>query len=308
MLLALIPIGIRVVESRVGWEESTYAEFSEALSAMNASHTNSSISNSILGSNIAYVKIGDHVAMYDRLSSETMDLTSYQGRLFAEGPSSEVHSLDVLGNKDCQASCDCKWYRLKGVRNLQYLIKEDANGELSAWQFGLFMSFQEGAWRKLFPEEVKKEAEYGCRERLEVLCQVSSAKDIARIEVLPGASTLLSSTIPVTEYRKYEEEIRTKTIEDHRTIEELLTIFRNMKDVLSSPQDIQAHLRVFRSELMRNNVETSWLAGELGPLMRYDRKIRLVFSDGSNTLLTYSAVSGAFSYYGKNASSLATKT
>ena len=303
VLLALIPAGILIFGGRSSREESTYAAFSEAVSELNTSFSSpTSIIDDVQGRE-SYVRIGDHVAMYEKLSSGTVDLSAYQGELFVEGPSSdEVSFYDLGGDENCLASRNCKWYRLKGVQNLRFLIKEDANGELSAWQFGLFMSFQEGAWRKLFPGDVVKEWEYGCRERLEVLCQVSDAKDIVRIEVLPGTSAGISGLLtmmPVTEFRKYAEELGTRTIEDRGKIGEILTILWNMKDVPSSPQEIQAHLRVFRSELMRDNVETCYLAAELGPLLRYDRKIRLVFSDGSSETLTYSAVSGAFYYYGQ---------
>ena len=298
-LLALIPAGILVWGGRGNREESTYSEFSEAVSVRDTSMQITSPSFTDITGNNAYVQIGDHVAMYDRLTTDTVNLASYQGELFVEGPSSdEVSFYDLQGDESCLASRNCKWYRLKGVQNLRFLIKEDAKGELSAWQFGMFMSIQEGNWQKLFPGDVVKEWEYGCRERLEVLYQVSGAKDIDRIEVLPGASGLLS-VIPVNEFRRYAEELGTRTIEDRGKIREILTILWNMKDVPSSGQDIQAHLGVFRSELMRDNVETCYLAAELGPLMRYERKIRLVFSDGSSETLFYSAVSGAFSYYGQ---------
>ena len=57
-------------------------------------------------------------------------------------------------------------------------------------------------------------------------------------------------------------------------------------------------IRVFRSEQIETNVETCYRYGSLGPLARYERLIRLVFSDGSDDVLHYSAVGGSFEYDG----------
>ncbi|MBQ7600779.1 MAG: hypothetical protein IJU49_01255 [Lachnospiraceae bacterium] len=250
--------------------------------------------------NAAYVRIGDHVARYDRLPTDGTDLSSFLGEFFAEGPSSSDFQVpQTEGNEDCLNSCDCSWYRLKGVQNLQYLLRKDAEGTLSAWKFGLFMSFQEGSWQKLFPGNVVKDAEYGYRERLEVLCQVADAKDVARIEILPSGSSFTASSVSYSEWKEYADKIGTKTINDRRTVTEILEILKGMKDVPGTEDEILKHLHIFRSEHMKDVVETCYLAGELSPVTRYERNVRLVFSDGSSDLLHFTAVSGAFSYSGQ---------
>ena len=293
LVLSLVPIGITIGIRNNGKNNGIFTEFQEKIAALGTVVTDSSMANA------AYVRIGDHVAMYGILPV-TEDLSSYLGDLFQEGPSSlNMAASGISGNEDCLNSCDCSWYRLKGVRNLKYLLRKDSEGNLTAWRFGLFMSFQEGSWRKLFPENVEKEAEYGYQERLEVLCQASDAKDVVRIEVLPSGASFAARSLPYDEQKEYAGEIGTKTIEDRSTITEILEILKGMKDVPGTADEILKHLNIFRSEKVKEIVEACYLAGELGPVTRYERNVRLVFSDGSSDLLNYTAVSGAFSYDGQ---------
>ncbi|MBQ6542197.1 MAG: hypothetical protein IJL73_06950 [Lachnospiraceae bacterium] len=293
LVLSLVPIGITIGIRNNGKNNGIFTEFQEKIAALGPVATDSSMANA------AYVRIGDHVAMYGILPV-TEDLSSYLGDLFQEGPSSlNMAASGISGNEDCMNSCDCSWYRLKGVRNLRYLLRKDSEGNLTAWRFGLFMSSQEGSWRKLFQENVEKEPEYGYRERLEVLCQAVDAKDIVRIDVLPSESSFAASSMPYSEGKEYTDEIGTKTIEDRRTITEILEIMKGMKDVPGTEDEILKHLNIFRSEKVKDIVETCYLSGELGPVTCYERNVRLVFSDGSSDLLSYTAVSGAFSYNGQ---------
>ncbi len=293
LVLSLVVTGITLGIRTNGRNNKTFTEFQEKIAALGHVATDSSIANA------AYVRIGDHVAMYDILPV-TEDLSSYLGDLFQEGPSSlNMAASGISGNEDCLNSCDCSWYRLKGVRNLKYLLRKDSEDNLTAWRFGLFMSFQEGSWRKLFPENVEKEAEYGYQERLEVLCQANDAKDVVRIEVLPSGASFAAWSLPYDEQKEYAGEIGTKTIEDRSTITEILEILKGMKDVPGTADEILKHLNIFRSEKVKEIVEACYLAGELGPVTRYERNVRLVFSDGSSDLLNYTAVSGAFSYDGQ---------
>ena len=291
LVLSLVTIGILLGIGKQN--KDTFTDFAERIAVLGPVYADTSTVN------VAYVRIGDHVAMYDRLPL-TGDLSSYMGDLLQEGPSSSnMVIFDISGNKDCQNSCDCSWYRLKGIRNLRYLLRKDSEGNLSAWQFGLFMSFQEGAWRKLFSEDVEKEAEYGYRERLEVLCQAADDRDIVRIEVLPSNSSFAARSMPYAELEEYVDEIGTKTIEDRQTITQLLEILKCMKDVPGTEEALLEHQHIFRSEKVKEIVEACYLSGKLGPVTRYERNVRLVFSDGSNDLLSYTAVSGAFSYSGQ---------
>ena len=293
LLLALVPVGVTLGIANNKRNSETFTAFQGKIASLGSYVTNTTMENA------AYVRIGDHVAMYDRLPLDEEDLPAYLGELYSKGPSSDLFALIIPGEEDCLNSCDCSWYRLKGVRNLQYLLRKDAEGNLTAWRFGLFMSSQEGSWRKLFQENVEKEPEYGYKERLEVLCQASDAKDVVRIEVLPSGASFAARSLPYDEQKECAGEIGTKTIEDRSTITEILEILKGMKDVPGTEDEILRHLNIFRSEKVKEIVEACYLAGELGPVTRYERNVRLVFSDGSSDLLNYTAVSGAFSYNGQ---------
>ncbi len=295
LVMALVPIGIVYGIRDNERNNETYIAFENKIAAAG----NTIIEDSLY--NYAHVRIGNHVAQYERLPFESEELTPFIGDFYTEGPNSSdplvLGVLSAIQEEDCLNSCDCSWFRLKGVRNLKYLLRKDSEGNLTAWRFGLFMSFQEGSWRKLFPENVEKEAEYGYQERLEVLCQASDAKDVVRIEVLPSGASLAALSMPTSELEVQVGEIGTKTIEERRTITEILDILKGMKDVPNTGEDNLKHLHIFRSERVKDIVESCYLAGELGPVTRYERSVRLVFSDGSSDLLSYTAVSGAFSYY-----------
>ena len=220
----------------------------------------------------AFLPFGDRVALYSSVylpedepeyaatSRNEKVLRQYQGELYYEGAT--------------------KWYMVEDSVNLQTLIREDADGRLSVWQFSCFQTWGGDRLQAEFPDSIISDYEY--RTLLAALYHVDSSDDIARIEILP-----------VTGYRYQNGQPRadipeTIVVKTRKDIEGIYEILKKM--TCYGTGSLVDHAEPVISQELQN-----LLMADSSRQSLYERDVRLVLQDGTTIEgLKYSAVWGSF--------------
>ena len=122
----------------------------------------------------SFVPFGDRVALYSSLwlPSDTDAETTQANEDLLRSHLGELYYSGLM-----------KWYMVDDSVNLKNLIREEADGRLSLWQFSCFQTWGGDMLKDEFPDCIVSDYEY--KTLLATFYHVSSAEDIERIEILP---------------------------------------------------------------------------------------------------------------------------
>jgi len=167
-----------------------------------------------------------------------------------------------------------QWYRIDGYKNLKYLIREDAKGDLSLWRFGSF--------------EVMDEETYTYGDVLRIIYNVDSADDIVSITTSPFNADNSDAG------KEMQAEVGTHIYIDK---EDILAFYNVVKDVIcygetdENPADFTRFTYSFSVQDGHKLVAKDGIYGT--------RCISIEFADGTrHDSWKYSALSGTFFEYG----------
>lgn len=167
-----------------------------------------------------------------------------------------------------------QWYRIDGYKNLKYLIREDAKGELSLWCFDSF--------------QMQEDETYTYGDVLRLIYNVDSADDIVSITTSPFKANNSD------EGKAMQAEVGTHTYTDR---EDILAFYNIVKNVIcygetdKNPADNTRFTYSFSVQDGHKLVAKDGIYGT--------RCISIEFVDGTvHDSWKYSALSGSFFEYG----------
>ncbi|MBR6977208.1 MAG: hypothetical protein IKH74_02290 [Lachnospiraceae bacterium] len=219
----------------------------------------------------SFLPFGDRVALYSSLwlPSDTDEAATKANEEILRSHLGELYYTGLM-----------KWYMVDDSVNLKNLIREEADGRLSLWQFSCFQTWGGDMLQEEFPGKIIGDYEY--KTLLATFYHVTSAEDIERVEILPttgvrstGNGTPAGGAQPIL-------------IEDPHDIQSIYDILRKM--VCSGTGSMVDNAADVNSENFFNAVNAH-------PALRssLERDIRIVLKDGSSIQgLKYSAFQCAF--------------
>ena len=219
----------------------------------------------------SFVPFGDRVALYSSLwlPSDTDSETTAANEEILRSHLGELYYSGLM-----------KWYMVDDSVNLQNLIREEADGRLSLWQFSCFQTWGGEMLKDEFPDCIIGDYEY--KTLLATFYHVSSVEDIERIEILPtGGARYTDSGSPAGG-------VQPVIIEDPHDIQSIYDIRRKM--VCYGTGSLVDNTADVNAPGFLNTVNAL-------PALRssLERDIRIVLKDGSSIQgLKYSAFQCAF--------------
>ena len=238
-----------------------------------------------------YVPVENKVASYIYQEGKTsQDLEDELGDVYVElGDFYEVTREENETDESYQIRCNfwnevqnCTWYKLKNVNNVEYLIRENATGELSLWKFDVF--FVDGTSadnvRDAFPEAELDSYTYG--EEIFYVYNVDSAEDIKSITVKSASHTDLEKLNNIS------NKIETFEIVEREKIEYLYDVFSEM--ICNGYDEMIIN---YRTAEMQEKIES-----DQDNVFLYLRELEIHLENGNSINgLTYSSAAGAFYKY-----------
>ena len=218
----------------------------------------------------SFVPFGDRVALYSSLwlPSDTDEATTQANEDLLRSHLGELYYSGLM-----------KWYMVDDSVNLQNLIREEADGRLSLWQFSCFQTWGGDMLKDEFPDCIVSDYEY--KTLLATFYHVSSAEDIAYIEILPTTGARYTTD-------GSPAGVQPVLIEDPHDIQSIYDILRKM--VCYGTGSFVDNTAAVNSDSFLNAVNAL-------PALRssLERDIRIVLKDGSSIQgLKYSAFQCAF--------------
>ena len=219
----------------------------------------------------SFVPFGDRVALYASLwlPTDTDEATTAKNEEILRAHLGELYYSGLM-----------RWYMVDDSVNLTNLIREEADGRLSLWQFSCFQTWGGDMLKEEFPDCIVSDYEY--KTLLATFYHVSSAEDIARIEILP------TTGVRYTDDNRQTGGVQPVIIEDPHDIQSIYDILRKM--VCYGTGSMAEAPAAQNSPLFEATVEAT-------PALRsrLERDIRIVLKDGSSIQgLKYSAFQCAF--------------
>lgn len=249
---------------------------------------------------VTNVQVGSYVAQYsliymsltemetdgDSADQASMDavyietLKEFVGDLYSKVPLQVGVTIPEISEDEYRLAQSCSWYKIKGFSDLQYLIREDLDGNLSIWKYNAFLTKGSEELNVMFSNCKFEPYTYG--EVLEAIYQVKNADDIICFQINPSDSD------NTPEGKALKESIKPLTIEDRESIMLFFEMIHGME--CYGPNSISLQHYEIRSSVIGEALNTDNHART-----SYLRDLVLTLSDGRKIdNLKYSAIWGAF--------------